>query len=183
MEQAANIQTAIVQRACKGDAAARAWLYQQYSKAMFNICIRMTGDRASAEDILQDAFILAFSKLEQLKEANQFGGWVKRIVVNECIRQMKKNMHWQAWDTNYDEAVQDEPNAWWETVDMQIIHQEIKALPQGCRQVFNLYVIEDYSHKEIAAALRISESTSKSQYQRAKQLLKERINKYVAIHG
>ncbi len=183
MEQAANIQTAIVQRACKGDAAARAWLYQQYSKAMFNICIRMTGDRASAEDILQDAFILAFSKLEQLKEANQFGGWVKRIVVNECIRQMKKNMHWQVLDTNYDEAVQDEPNAWWKTVDMQIIHQEIKALPQGCRQVFNLYVIEDYSHKEIASALSISESTSKSQYQRAKQLLKERINKYVAIHG
>lgn len=183
MEQAANIQTAIVQRACKGDAAARAWLYQQYSKAMFNICIRMTGDRASAEDILQDAFILAFSKLEQLKEANQFGGWVKRIVVNECIRQMKKNMHWQVLDTNYDEAVQDEPNAWWKTVDMQIIHQEIKALPQGCRQVFNLYVIEDYSHKEIASALSISESTSKSQYQRAKQILKERINKYVAIHG
>lgn len=183
MEQAATIQTAIVQKACKGDAAARAWLYQQYSKAMFNICIRMAGDRATAEDLLQDAFILAFSKLEQLKEAAQFGGWLKRIVVNECIRQSKKSLQWQEWDTNYDKSVQDEPIAWWKTVDMQIIHQEIKALPQGCRQVFNLYVLEDYSHKEIATALTISESTSKSQYQRAKQLLKERINKYVAIHG
>ena len=183
MEQALTIQTAVVKKACKGDAAAQAWLYNQYSKAMFNICIRMSATRNDAEDLLQDAFIIAFSKINQLKDADQFGGWIKRIVINECIKYTKKNIVVKDVDEGIIEDIAEEETAWWKIVDMSIIHQEIKALPEGCKQVFNLYVVEDYSHKNISQALNISESTSKSQYHRAKQLLKERITKYLAVHG
>lgn len=183
MEQELTIQTAVVKKACKGDAAARAWLYEQYSKAMFNICMRMASDRSAAEDLLQDAFIIAFNKLHQLKQPEQFGGWLKRIVVNECIRYTKKKVQWQDLETTNLNSLTEDGAEWWKTVDFQMIHREIKALPEGCRQVFTLFVTEDYSHREIATELGISESTSKSQYHRAKQLLKERITKTILIHG
>lgn len=183
MEQEPTIQTAVVKKACTGDAASQAWLYRQYSKAMYNICIRMTGNQSDAEDLLQEAFILAFKNLKQLKEPAQFGGWLKRIVVNECIRFSKKNSYWSEWDEKWDQTMSNEEPEWWKTMDLSMVHKEIKNLPDGCRQVFNLYVLEDYSHKEIAAELGISESTSKSQYHRARQLLKERITRQIQLHG
>jgi RNA polymerase sigma factor (sigma-70 family) len=179
----ANIQTAIVRKASSGDAHSQSLLYQQYSKAMFSICIRMAGNRSDAEDILQEAFITAFAKLFQLKDTLQFGGWLKRIVVNECIRFTKKQFPFTDWNEElYQEITDDEPE-WWTTVSLQVIHLQIKALPDGCRQIFNLYVLESFTHKEIAQTLNISESTSKSQYQRARQLLKDRITKQLQLHG
>jgi RNA polymerase sigma factor (sigma-70 family) len=183
LEQASTIQTAIVRKASQGDADAQTWLYSQYSKAMFNICTRMTGNRSDAEDLLQESFIIAFRNLGQLKDPQQFGGWLKRIVVNECIRFSKKNNIWSEWEDEKHEQLVNEETEWWKTVSFEIIHREIKSLPDGCRQVFNLFVAEDYSHKDIAAELGISESTSKSQYHRARQLLKERITKQLQIHG
>ena len=183
MEQANNIQTAVVRRASKGEAAAQALLYKQYSKAMFNICTRMTGNLNDAEDILQDAFVIAFRSMYQLREAAQFGGWLKRIVVNECIRFSKKNTRWNEWNDQMNDVPADDASEWWTSISLDLIHREIKGLPDGCRQVFNLYVLEDYSHKEIAESLAISESTSKSQYRRAKQLLKERITAQIQVHG
>ena len=183
MEQEPTIQTAVVRKACTGDAASQAWLYRQYCKAMYNICIRMTGNQNDAEDLLQEAFMIAFKNLRQLKDPVQFGGWLKRIVVNECIRFCKKNVYWSDWDEQWEQTLSNEEPEWWKTVDLKMVHQEIKSLPDGCRQVFNLYVLEDYSHKEIATHLGISESTSKSQYHRARQLLKERITKQMQLHG
>ncbi len=143
----------------------------------------MTGNRNDAEDLLQDAFIIAFKSLHQLKDPVQFGGWLKRIVVNECIRFSKKNVRWNDWEEDKNQHIADEETEWWKTVNFEIIHKEIRGLPEGCRQVFNLYVLEDYSHKAIAENLGITESTSKSQYHRARQLLKERITKQLQIHG
>lgn len=183
MEPVTTIQTAVVRKACKGDADAQAWLYQQYSRSMFNICTRMTGNRTDAEDILQESFIIAFRSLHQLKEEVQFGGWLKRIVVNECIRHSKKSFYWSEWEDERNNQLVADETEWWKTVDFSIIHREIKGLPDGCRQVFNLYVVEDFSHRDIAEKLGISESTSKSQYHRARQLLKERITKQLQIHG
>ena len=181
MESANYIQTAVV-KAVHGDVDAQSWLYQQYSKAMFNICIRMTGTRSDAEDILHEAFIAAFKNLSQLKQAENFGGWLKRIVLNECIRFSKQSFYWDDWAEEHNEMA-DEITEWWTTVNMDVIHKEIKNLPEGCRQVFVLYVLEDYTHKNIADDIGISESTSKSQYQRARQLLKERITKQMLING
>jgi RNA polymerase sigma factor (sigma-70 family) len=183
LEQEPTIQTAVVRKACTGDAVSQAMLYRQYSKAMYNICIRMTGNQNDAEDLLQEAFMIAFKNLRQLKEPAQFGGWLKRIVVNECIRFCKKNVYWSEWDEQWEQTISNDEPEWWKTVDLNMVHHEIKGLPDGCRQVFNLYVLEDYSHREIATHLGISESTSKSQYHRARQLLKERITKQMQLHG
>jgi len=183
LEAANNILTLLVRKAVKGDAAAQSQLYQQFSKAMFHICLRMSKNKNEAEDILQDSFILAFKNLHQLKDAIQFGGWLKRIVVNECIRQTKQSWQWQDWEDQYDQISNEPEEEWWKAVNIEMVHQQISALPDGCKQVFNLYVFEDFSHKEIAAMLTISESTSKSQYHRAKKLLKEKINQQTAKNG
>lgn len=183
MEPVNNILSVWVQNALNGDSKAQSQLYQQYCKAMFHICTRMTGNKEQAEDLLQDAFVIAFKNLHQLKEANQFGGWLRRIVVNECIRFSKKTVRWLEWEEQFEEMADTDHTAWWKTVDLNMVHQQIKALPDGCREVFNLYALEDLSHKEIASQLGCSESTSKSQYHRAKQLLRERINTQIALHG
>ncbi|RZL98698.1 MAG: sigma-70 family RNA polymerase sigma factor, partial [Pedobacter sp.] len=86
MEPAKTIRTALVSKAMLGDVDAQSQLYMQYSRAMFNICTRMAGNSTDAQDILQDAFMLAFKNLSQLKDHLTFGGWLRRIVVNECIR-------------------------------------------------------------------------------------------------
>jgi RNA polymerase sigma factor (sigma-70 family) len=139
----------------------------------------MTGNTQNARDVLQDAFILAFNHLKQVKNPDQFAGWLRRIVINECIRFSKRSVHWQSLDdSNYD-PVQDEEPVWWTNINLKIVHHAIKDLPEGCRQVFVLYVLEDFSHKDIAKRLRISESTSKSQYQRARKLLKDKLLKKI----
>lgn len=178
-----NIQTAVIQKAAHGDADAQAWLYQQYSKAMFNICVRMTGNIPHAEDVLHDAFIIAFKNLHSLKQAAAFGGWLKQIVVHACINHCKKTLQWKEWDEEHFDTIPDEPTDWWTTISLSIVHNEIKNLPDGCRQVFVLYAMEDNSHREIAAQLGITEGTSKSQYHRAKKLLRERISTQIVTHG
>jgi RNA polymerase sigma factor (sigma-70 family) len=183
LEPTNNILQVLVQRAVKGEASAQALLYQQYSKAMFHICLRITSNRQTAEDILQDSFILAFKNLHQLKESVHFGGWLKRIVVNECIKQTKQNWSWQDWEEEHEQISNAEEGEWWKTVNIEMVYEQIKTLPEGCKQIFNLYVFEDYSHKEIASLLSISESTSKSQYHRARQLLKDKINQQMALNG
>jgi RNA polymerase sigma factor (sigma-70 family) len=183
LEPVPTILTAVIKKAVAGNNEARAWLYGQYSKAMFNICIRMTGDQRCAEDVLQDAFIIAFKELGKLKAAENFGGWLRRIVVNECIRYCKRAVQWkhELLHENHDPA--GETGDWWASLDLETVHKAIKQLPGGCRQVFVLYVLEDYTHRDIAQSMGISESTSKSQYQRARQLLKQHINTLMAIHG
>lgn len=138
----------------------------------------MVGKKDDAEDVLQDVFVIAFKNLHQLKDEMQFGGWLKRITINECIRCSKKQVYSDSWQDEHFEDIKDDENQhWWNNVDLQKIHDAIKQLPNGCRQIFNLYAIENFSHKEIANSLSISESTSKSQYHRAKQLLKEALLK------
>ena len=150
---------------------------------MFNICIRMAGNRDIAQDILQDAFILAFKNIKQIKNELNFGGWLKRIVINECIRNSKKSFRWTDLELSHEELYIPENNSWFQQIDPELVHEEIKLLPNGCREVFNLYVLEDYHHKKISEVLNISESTSKSQYQRARQLLKQRILNKLVEHG
>lgn len=173
----------MIGRAGHGDEDAQSWLYRQYCKAMYNICVRMTGHSHNAEDVLQDAFILAFKNLHQVKNPESFAGWLRRIVVNECIRYSKRSLSWTTLNENHGEYFFEETTEWWTDVTMELIQTEIKNLPEGCRQVFVLYVLEDYSHKEIAESVGISESTSKSQYHRARQLLKERITKQISVNG
>jgi RNA polymerase sigma factor (sigma-70 family) len=170
-------------KAGQGDRGAQADLYRDYSTPMYNICIRMTGNPTDAQDLLQDAFIEAFRHLRQLKEPGAFGGWLRRIVINRCIQFSKKHVRWSSLDPDEMTLAADEETEWWLNIPLQQIQDEIKNLPGGCREVFVLFALEDLGHKEIANNLGISESTSKSQYQRGRKLLRERITKKMHLNG
>jgi RNA polymerase sigma-70 factor (ECF subfamily) len=164
----------------KGDVRAQYQLYTLYSKAMYNICYRMTNQKEEAEDMLQESFSYAFSKLGSFRFESSFGAWLKRIVVNTCINHLKK----KRVDLVYTEH-QSDPISADESVDYGEIRFQVKRvmkalekLPEGYRIVFSLYLLEGYDHKEIAEILGVTESTSKSQFLRAKQKIKEILMSY-----
>lgn len=173
-----HLHTDLIEACKQGDRKAQKRLYELYSRAMFNICSRMLGDRAAAEDALQEAFINAFSKLHTFAGRASFGAWLKRIVVNKCLSHLNKSrIKTQPLDQQLTEKADEEFDV--EDHDLFLsperVHQAIKGLPKGCRIVFNLYQLEGYDHQEISEILGVSVSTSKSQLHRAKKLLKDRL--------
>ena len=165
---------ALVSAAIEGDRFAFRELYNLFSNSMFNICIRMTADRQDAEDIVQESFIKAFNNFKNLKDKRTFGGWLRTIVVNTCIGHIKNKTDLRQLG-HINEFADEDDSEWFKEIDINTLHTAIKQLPAGCRQIFLLYVNEDYSHKEIGKLLNVSESTSKSQYLRAKKILKEKL--------
>ena len=177
MKIAANENEIQLVRLCKrGNTKAQFKLYKLYSKAMFNIAVRMTSNSELAEDILQDAFIKAFSDIDRLNDERAFGGWLKRIVINRCIDIMRKEHFFiknlETFSDQHFEII-DEVN---EEFDPEIVHHFIKKLPDGARQILVLRALEGYKHSEIGEQLGVSESTVKTQFFRAKQLLGKMIN-------
>lgn len=167
----------------KGELSAQEALYYQYCKAMYNLCIRMCGSEADAHDLLQEGFITAFQRLHQLKDAELFGGWLKRIMINQCIAHSKrKNIFGRLLVVENDPPDETSEDRW-ETITMEELHHAIKQLPEGCRQIFVLNAIEDYTHQQIANELGLSVGTSKSQYNRAKRLLQGLLLKKMASNG
>jgi RNA polymerase sigma factor (sigma-70 family) len=171
----------------KGDVRAQYQLYALYSKAMYNICYRMTHQKEEAEDMLQESFSYAFSKLGSFRFESSFGAWLKRIVVNTCINHLKK----KRVDLVYTEHQNDPPQADgspatdedfmdYGKIRFQVkrVMKALEKLPEGYRIVFSLYLLEGYDHKEIAEILGVTESTSKSQFLRAKQKIKEMLMSY-----
>lgn len=141
---------------------------------MFNICYRITGNFEEAEDVLQEAFVSAFKNIQAFEGRASFGAWLKRIVVNRAISHVKKR------NDNLIELDQERMDVKDEGYDdneivlkINALKKAIEKLPEGFRIVFSLYLLEGYDHKEIADILEISESTSKTQYLRAKRKLKE----------
>ena len=165
----------IVKDCLRGERKAQHELYSLYSRAMYNTCLRMLGTVENAEDVLQNAFIDVYTNLEHFRFESSVGTWIKRIVVNNCINfiQKKRPGITELSDNivdNYYENYSDE-NC---TVAFSVmeIKNAVKMLPEGYRVVFSLYAFEGYDHEEIADILKISESTSKSQYSRAKSKLR-----------
>jgi RNA polymerase sigma factor (sigma-70 family) len=143
----------------------------------------MCGNETDAHDLLQEGFITAFQKLHQLKDAEMFGGWLKRIMINQCIaHSKKKNNLGRLMIVDVDLEVESDEQRW-ETISMEELHHAIKQLPEGCRQIFVLYAVEDYTHRQIADELGLSTGTSKSQYNRAKRLLQGILLKKMASNG
>jgi RNA polymerase sigma factor (sigma-70 family) len=143
----------------------------------------MCGNEADAHDVLQDGFITAFEKIHQLKDAELFGGWLKRIVISKCITRSKQRNRYTALVIEDDGRANEIEESWWDTISMVELHEAIKKLPEGCRQVFVLYAVEDYSHQQVADELGINSGTSKSQYNRAKGLLQQILLKKMAANG
>ncbi len=174
-----DIHQQLIEKCREGDTKSQYRLYKLYSKAMYNVAIRLLANRMDAEDVLQEAFVAAYRKIGDFRGDSGFGFWLKKIVINHCINFLKSKKvcfvdldehHHQIPDWNGEDGdVRFEP---------ETIHECIKSLPDGSRVVLNLFLLEDFKHREIAQMLGISESTSKSQYQRAKMLLHEKLVKY-----
>ena len=164
------IHSDLIEDCRKGSIKAQFRLYKQYSKAMFNLAYRMMNNREDAEDILQDAFIECFRNLDAFRFESTFGAWLKRIVINGCINQLrKKKIDFVFCETLPETSPEEEPDGVWDT---DKIFKTIELLPDGYRIILTLYLLEGYDHTEIAGILGISESTSKSQYSRAKDKLR-----------
>jgi len=174
-----DINSKLIDSARKGDQQAMYRLYKLYVQAMYNTCIRMVSNQFDAEDIIQESFVKAFNNLDSFRGESSFGSWLKRIVINQSITFLrKKKQNFQDIDDLQILADEDEENSFPE-IDPMMIHESIKTLPEKARVVLNLYLLEGYIHKEIADILNITESTSKSQYLRAKQLLREKLEKEI----
>ena len=170
-----EIQQKLIKQAKQGNQQSVHRLYKMHVQAMFNICIRMVSNKYDAEDILQESFISAFKNIHSFREESSFGAWLKRIVINKSINFLKK----QKWDFEDIENIENPESEDEEIIQIEPekIHSAIKKLPEKARVVINLYLLEGYKHREIAEMLKISESTSKSQYLRAKQILKTELEK------
>ncbi len=166
------IDSKLIKDCIDGKRDAQSRLYGQYSKAMYNVCLRMMGDRDAAEDVMQISFIEVFTKMHTYTFESTIGAWIKRVVVNKCIDTLRKRR------IRFEEvgsAVEDIPDIDSEDheLDVSEIKRVINLLPEGYKVIFNLYCVEGYDHQEISEILSISVSTSKSQYHRAKNKIYE----------
>lgn len=157
-----------------GKKAAQQALYDRYSPKMFGICFRYMQDQMEAEEVMIGGFLKVFANLERFRQDGSFEGWIRRIMVNEALTALRKRK--LSWIEPLENA---RHQGSYSDSDLQFEAEEllqmIEKLPTGYRTVFNLYAIEGYSHKEIADLLDITESTSKSQLNRARNLLKEQL--------
>lgn len=141
---------------------------------MFNVVMRLVPQREDAEDILQDAFIKAFTHIRKFDGSRTFGVWLKKIVLNTAISALKKRkLSFIEWDENIDAESAEVDSI--PGLEPGQLHEAVKRLPEGARVVFTLHLLEGYKHQEVAEILDISLSTSKSQYIRAKKMLKEEL--------
>jgi RNA polymerase sigma-70 factor (ECF subfamily) len=166
-----DIHQPVVERCRSGDRKAQYELYKLYAKAMLNVAYRITNNQAEAEDVLQEAFLSAFRHIHAYKGDATFGSWLKRIVVHQALGVVRKRKvrFDEIGERDYadDSRTDDRETAW----EVDRVRKAIALLPDGYRVVLSLYLLEGYDHQEIADILGITESTSKSQYSRARQKL------------
>lgn len=166
----------LIKKCKKNNAAAQAALYKQYATTLFSLCLKYCDSRANAEDTLQDAFLTIFDKIHQYKNKGSFEGWIKRITINTALQKYRKQKVFEITDESQIEAI-NEIEIEDEKLPLDFLLQLIQELPDRYRLAFNLYVLDEFSHKEIAAMLEISEGTSKSNLARARKILQEKITK------
>ncbi len=167
-------EEAILRGCLKNEAAAQKELYNRYSPKMLAVCYRFAHNREDAEDMLQEGFIKVFSQIHTFRNQGAFEGWVRRIIVHTCINNLKKNKKFnESVDLIHATTLQVREESVPSIVQAKQVVECIRILPIGYRTVLNLYAIEGYSHREIGTMLDIEESTSRSQYTRAKQMLED----------
>lgn len=167
----------LIQKCSENDTRAQSELYQLFSSKLFSICLKYSRNHEEAEDNLQDSFLTIFEKIGQFKKTGSFEGWMKRITINTALQRYRADkgvLNLVNEDIEVDEEVLIDD----ETIPVDYLLKIIQELPDRYRLVFNLYVLDDYSHLDISKMLNITIGTSKSNLSRAKQLLKERIEEY-----
>ncbi len=167
-------EEAILKGCVRNDAAAQRELYNQYSPKMLAVCYRFAHNREDAEDMLQEGFIKVFTQIHSFENRGSFEGWIRRIIVHTCINILKKNKKFnESVDLIHATRLQVREDSVPAVIQAKQVVECIRMLPIGYRTVLNLYAVEGYSHREIAHMLDIEESTSRSQYTRAKVMLED----------
>ena len=158
----------------KHSAAAQEALYNRFSPRMLGVCYRFGKNREDAEDMLQEGFIKVFTQLHQFRGDGSLEGWIRRIIVHTCINSLKKNKKFsESVDIIHATSVHVKEDMIPSIMQAKQVVESIRMLPLGYRTVLNLYAIEGFSHREIAQMLDIEESTSRSQYTRARAMLED----------
>lgn len=171
-----HLNTWTIEKAKEGDRRAQKAIYDALSAKMFPICLRYMGEREAAEDTLQDGFVTLFSKLDSFSGEGSFEGWARKIFVNTALMSLRKNdVLKESDDVEEARSVSSEAPSAVQDLGYKELCKMISELPAGFRTVFNLYVVEGYSHSDIAEALGISEGTSRSQLLRARAMLQAKI--------
>jgi RNA polymerase sigma-70 factor (ECF subfamily) len=173
----------LIKGCVQNDVACQRLLFERYAGKLMTICLRYSCDRPEAEDMLQDAFIKIFSHIWQYKFEGSFEGWIKRIVVNCALKTIQKKKTRFLEISNHDAAAPHSDSFVLSSLSEDELIKMISSLPDGYRIVFNLYVMEGYSHDEIAEMLGIQAATSRSQLVKARKLLQKQIllNQKIAI--
>lgn len=163
----------LIKRCKKQESKAQEQLYKLYSGKLFSICLKYCTDYASAEDTLQDSFITIFEKITQYKAKGSFEGWLKRVTINTALQRYRKQ---KVFDIVNEDLIEDtEVDIIEDEISLDFLLKLIQELPDRYRLVFNLYVLDGHSHKEIAEMLEITIGTSKSNLARARNILKEKL--------
>lgn len=166
----------LIRRCKQQDIKSQKLLYEMFAEVLFSISLKYSRNHAEAEDNLQDAFIQIFEKIHQFQHKGSFEGWLKRITINVCLQRYR---HQKVFELVNEEALRaEEVYVEDQEYSLSFLLNCIQSLPNRYRLVFNLYVLDGFSHKEIADKLNISEGTSKSNLSRAKEILRRKIQDY-----
>ncbi len=172
----------IVEKCKAGDKQAFTFLYNKYAPKMLGVCIRYAKSREEAEDMLQEGFIRLFQKIDSYRGSGSFEGWMRRVIVNSAINYYKTQIKYNNTlnvennDFVFKEEQAAETDS--ESIPQKKLLEMIQQLPEGYKMIFNLYVLDGYTHKEISEILNISENTSKSQLLKAKRALRQKVEEY-----
>ena len=168
-------EASILNRCRKSEARAQKLLFEHFAPKMLGICVLYVKDRSEAEHIMVGGMVKVLSKIDQYTAAGSLEGWIRRIMVNECLMYLKKNkvVFMEVHLENRGDIVD---VSFFDTYDAEVLMLMIRSLPIGYRTVFNLYAIDGYSHAEIAKTLNIEINTSKSQLSRARALLQKKLS-------
>lgn len=165
----------------KGDRRAQKALYETYSRKMMSVCLRYVSDWETARDLLQEGFVKVFTHIDSYTGNGSFEGWMRKIFVNSALEYLRHaDVLRESTDLDQTAELVEIGSSPLSDISAAELMQLVQSLPAGFRTIFNLFAIEGYSHKEISERLHITESTSRSQYTRAKQLLQRKVN---ALYG
>ena len=169
----------IIEGCASHERKAQQVLYDKYSHFLLGVCLRYARDKAEAEDILQDSFLKIFSNIKDFSGTGSFIGWLRKVAVNTAITHYHKNLKYR-YHVDIEEYVSVETGTTSFEEDFftsDELYKVLNELPTGYRMVFNLYAVEGYKHKEIAEILGVDTNTSKSQYSRAKAVIRDKLEK------
>lgn len=171
----------LIRRCKNNNRSAQEELYRIYAAKLFGVCLKYSDNYQQAEDNLQDGFVTIFEKIGQYKDEGSFEGWMKRILINTALQKHRKQKVYAL--TNEDNIPEEEVVIETEDLSVDFLLKIVQELPERYRQVFNMYVMDGYSHREISVMLKISEGTSKSNLARARMALRDKIERKESIRN